>query len=218
MDILNFILDNWAVIGSTTVLSTLFSLFIQHRLNKDSLVFKSTLDVDLEKLKSHLVVENNQKISELNTQLETVKSELALQNSRLQIAYSGILKDQIETLKKLYSLILEFEVALKDRKTDNNNPEVSMKPLIILDSFNKKYYENAIFIPKELDKKIMDILGFGFKQHYSDLRQQANEAAVSGNLEKANQLSIQAIENDLELYKLRDNFRDEIRSVLGLNV
>ncbi|WP_122900667.1 hypothetical protein [Acinetobacter sp. B51(2017)] len=253
MGIWDFIVNNWTVIGSTTVLNILLLKLLDKWIRRDEIILQKTinqglekfksdlatlnnqkqleldkeleilkndlkhnLDKEIESLKANLSAENNEKLSHLNRDLERVKSELALQNNRLQAAYSGILKDQIEALKRLYTLILDFEDALSDRKRDKNNYEIFLKPLIVLDNFKNEYYKNAIFIPKVLDEKILDILGFGFQEHYLNLRQKAEEVAISGNLEKANQLSEQAINNELNLRKLRDDFRDEIRLILGL--
>ncbi|MDK1684668.1 hypothetical protein [Acinetobacter terrestris] len=117
----------------------------------------------------------------------------------------------------MYTLVLEFETALNDRKNNiDNNADIYIKPLRILNDFKKNYYENAIFIPKQLDIQIKEILGFCFKQHYSDLQKQAEQAARKGDEVKANQLSEEALNRDFQLYTLRDNFRDEIRSILGL--
>lgn len=219
MEILGFLSENWTVIGSTTILSTLLTKLMDKYFRKDEIILQSTLNKELESLKADLLAQNSNRLSIINQDLETLKSQLSIQNSRLQIAYSGIFGDQTKALKGLYTLVLEFETALNNRKNSStNDPNIYINPLKVLADFKKLYYENAMFIPKGLDKKIMDILGFCFREHHSNLHQQAEEAAKNGNLEKANQLSMQAIENDLELYKLRDNFRDEIRSVLGLNV
>lgn len=190
MEILDFLYENWTVIGSTTILSTLVTKLIDKYFRRDEIILQSTLNKEIEALKADFLTQNSEKISILNQELEILKSQLSIQNSKIQIAYSGILANQIKALKSLYTLVLEFETALNDRKNNiDNNADIYIKPLRILNDFKKNYYENAIFIPKQLDIQIKEILGFCFKQHYSDLQKQAEQAARKGDEVKANQLS-----------------------------
>lgn len=195
MPIWRFISENWTVIGSTTVLSVLVTKLIDWYFKKNEI-----------------------NLSQQNSiEIELLKNKLAIQNTRLQITYSGVVKDQVDSLRSLYEQLLKFEAALNARKSDKKDIQKIIEPFKILNEFKNIYYENGIYIPKSLDEKIKDIIGFCFKQHFNMYSLQAEEAAKDGDLTTANQLSEQEITDTLKLQELRDAFRDEIRQILAID-
>lgn len=196
MPIWGFISENWTVIGSTTVLSVLVTKLIDWRLKKNEI---------------NLAQENAKEI-------EGLKSELSHQNSRLLTAYSGVYKDQVEALKKLYNLILDFEAAIYSRRDLSNiDPDKYGIPGKILSDFKIEFYRNSIFIPESIDQKIIHILGFGFSHALFDKFKQAEQAAINGDINEANNLSKEGFKNDDELITLREDFKREIRKVLAVD-
>lgn len=195
MPIWGFISENWTIMGSTTVLSVLVTKLIDWYLKKNEI-----------------------NLSQKNSiEIEFLKNKLAIQNTRLQITYSGVVKDQVDSLRSLYEQLLKFEAALNARKSDKNDIQKNIEPFYILNEFKNIYYENGIYIPKSLDKKIIEIIGFCFKQHFLMLYIQAEQAAKNGDLAQANKLSEQEIKDTLQLQELRNAFRDEIRKILALD-
>lgn len=68
MSILNFIAENYHVVGSSAALTLLLTKLLDKYIRKDELNLQA----------------------KLNTEVELLKNQLSHQNSRLNIAYSGI--------------------------------------------------------------------------------------------------------------------------------
>lgn len=211
------------------VLVYLADILVKMLIKKDELVLQKDLNIKLEEAKKEFnkELENektnlNAKLEEIKAQhiqdIERLKSELSHQNSRLQIAYSGVYKDQVEALRSLYTLILEFEVAIRDRRNLNIiDPSKYKKPAEILNTFKTEFYKNAIFLPHHLDEKILKIIGFGFSKFLFDKFLLAEQKAIQGELDEANKLSDEGFNNDAEFIELRDDFRNEIRKILAVH-
>lgn len=196
MSILTFITENYHVIGSSTALTLLLTKLLDKYIRKDELNLQA----------------------KLNTEVELLKGQLNHQNSRLHIAYSGVYREQVDALKKLYSLLLDYESSIHQRRNPSIiDPEKYLDPNIILNSFKTAFYENAIFIPQELENRILHIIGFGFSSYTLDKFKQAEIKAIQGDIDTANKLSADAIYQDAEFRALRDDLRSEIRKVLAID-
>lgn len=212
-----FIKEFSGVFASIPALIYLTNLIILKYFKKDELVLQKDLNIQLEQEKANFNADLELIKAQYNQENEKLRSELSHQNSRLQIAYSGVYKDQVDTLSILYEKILKFEASLSDRKSDKQNMEKNIQPFNILNEFKEIYYSKGIFIPNSLDEKIMEIIGFCFKQHFSMFYIQAEQAAKNGDLAQANKLSEQEIKDTLQLQELRNAFRDEIRKILAID-
>lgn len=204
------------------VLTYLSHAIVQKMIKKDELVLQKNLNIELEKNKSELQTAFSKEIETLKNQhikeVELLKSQLTLQNAKLQTAYSGVFNDHVETLKKLYNLTIDFEKALYERKFETPMTEVvQMKTLKLVKEFNDIYYDKGIYIPSSLDNKIKDLLGAFFQNHFNNNQRLVDQAINENDLKKANELSEKMIEHDSELRELRDSFRDEIRSLIGVD-
>lgn len=90
MEILDFLYENWTVIGSTTILSTLVTKLIDKYFRRDEIILQSTLNKEIEALKADFLTQNSEKISILNQELEILKSQLSIQNSKLKTQKSKL--------------------------------------------------------------------------------------------------------------------------------
>lgn len=195
MSILTFLAENYHVIGSSTALTLLLTKLLDKYIRKDELNLQA----------------------KLNTDVELLKSQLSQQNSRLHIAYSGVYQEQVDALKKLYSLLLDYESSIHQRRNPSRIDQQQINPSTVLDDFKTAFYENAIFIPKKLEEKILHIIGFGFSSYTLDKFKQAEVKAIQGDIDTANKLSEEGIQKDAEFRTLRDDFRSEIRRVLAID-
>ena len=196
MSILNFIAENYHVVGSSAALTLLLTKLLDKYIRKDELNLQA----------------------KLNTEVELLKNQLSHQNSRLNIAYSGIYREQVDALKKLYSLLLDYESSIyQTRNPSLVNQHQKINPGTVLNDFKTAFYENAIFIPKKIEEKILHIIGFGFSSYTLDKFKQAEIKAIQGDIDTANKLSEEAIQKDIEFRALRDDLRSEIRKVLAID-
>lgn len=196
MSILNFIAENYHVVGSSAALTLLLTKLLDKYIRKDELNLQA----------------------KLNTEVELLKNQLSHQNSRLNIAYSGIYREQVDALKKLYSLLLDYESSIyQTRNPSLVNQHQQINPGTVLNDFKTAFYENAIFIPKKIEEKILHIIGFGFSSYTLDKFKQAEIKAIQGDIDTANKLSEEAIQKDIEFRALRDDLRSEIRKALAID-
>lgn len=217
-NIWGFLKEYSGIFASIPVLIYLTNLIILKFIKKDELVLQKDLNIQLEREKANFNAKLERIKAHYTQENEKLKSELSHQNARLQIAYSGVYKDQAEALRLLYTLILEFEVAIRDRRNPNIiDSSKYKKPAEILETFKIEFYKNAIFLPHHLDEKIFEIIGFGFSKFLFDKFLLAEQKAIQGDLDEANKLSDEGFVNDAEFIKLRDDFRNEIRKILAIN-
>lgn len=213
-----FIKEYSGVVASLPALYYLINTLIIKFIKKDELVLQKDLNIQLEQEKANFNAELERIKTQYTQENEKLKSELSHQNSRLQIAYSGVYKDQVEALKKLYNFILDFEAAIYIRRNlSNTDPDKFVIPGKILSDFKIEFYRNSIFIPESIDQKIIQILGFGFSHALFDKFKQAEQAAINGDIDKANSLSKEGFQKDDELIKLREDFKREIRKILAVD-
>ncbi|RZG79637.1 hypothetical protein [Acinetobacter venetianus] len=204
------------------LLTYLSHTLVQKMIKKDELVLQKNLNLELEKNKTELQVQFSKEIEALKTQhtkeVELLKSQLTLQNAKLQIAYSGVFSEHVDVLKKLFNLTIEFDKALGERRSESPKTiDVQIKPLKLLKEFNDTYSEKGIFIPSSLDEQVKKLLGSFFQNHFMNNQDLVDQAIKNNDLNKANELSEKMIEHDSKLRELRDSFRNEIRSLIGVD-
>ncbi|MCH7389607.1 hypothetical protein [Acinetobacter dispersus] len=218
-NIWGFIKEFSGVFASIPALIYLTNLIILKYIKKDELVLQKDLNIQLELEKSNFNIEIERIRSQLNQENEKLKSELQQKNIMLEIAYSGIYKNRLDSLQGIYKNLLMFENALRENnKTLGEKSETVEKCKTIFKQFKNEYYENAIFLPNILDQRLENLLIKLQNSIYNQSeRKQISRSESMGNHELANIILNKLMEQENEITTIRYELCDSIRDIIGTN-
>lgn len=159
MDTVNYILTLlFSTLGIGTIIIYLGKKIIDKFLDLGIEKFKSSLDRDLETHKSELL-----------RQTEEFKAGLKRIELEHQIKYSRLHEERAQTIKKLYSLIIDLQEKLSYMTSMFQGPEWTKdnereeKARESLDNFKKYFLENRIYFSLDLCNKIDEILNLSLE-------------------------------------------------------
>lgn len=195
------------------------NLIIVKFIKKDELVLQKDLNIQLEQEKANFNTELERIKAQYIKDNEKLKSDLQQKNIMLEIAYSGIYKDRLTSLQGIYKNLLMFENALRENnRTLGEESEIVEKCKTIFKQFKNEYYENAIFLPNTLDKKLENLLIKLQNSIYSQAeKKQITRLESRGNYELANIILNKLMDQEKEIIKIRFELCDSIRDIIGSN-
>ncbi|WP_336951138.1 hypothetical protein [Acinetobacter sp. AS167] len=214
-----FIKEYSGVFASLPALYYLINTLIIKFIKKDELVLQKDLNIILEREKANLNAEFEKIKAQYTQENENLKSDLQQKNIMLEIAYSGIYKDRLTSLKGIYKTLLSFENALRENNRNlGEKSETVEKCKTILEQFKNEYYENAIFLPNILDQKLENLLIKLQNSIYNQVeRNQITRLESINNHELANIILKNLMEKENEVITIRYELCDSIRDIIGSN-